>query len=71
MKTQMWKMSNLWVCGGEHVYKLLLPLCNELFLTIVLSEHDGDAFMPQYEDIFPYSEILKETKKYWLVRYWK
>ena len=61
----------LWLCGGAKVYKTFLPLCDEVYATIVLDEYEGDIYMPHFEDQFPYSEILQETKNYWMVRYWK
>jgi dihydrofolate reductase len=61
----------LWVCGGAKTYELLLPHCCLLLLTIVLDEYEGDTYMPEFESIFPYSEIIKETKKYWIVKFWK
>lgn len=61
----------LWVCGGAKTYKLLLPQCKEVYLTIVLDEYDGDIYMPEFEDQFTNQEIVRETKEYWIVRYWK
>ena len=60
-----------WAVGGAKTYNYLMPYCDEVFLTIVLDEYDGDVFMPIFEDQFPNSEILKETKRCWFVRYWK
>ena len=68
---QMWKDPRLWICGGATVYKQLFPLCDEFFLTIILDEYEGDTFLPEHEGIFPYSEIIQETKQFWIVRYWK
>lgn len=61
----------LWVCGGTAVYEKFIPQCTEVFLTIVLNEYEGDATMPEFEDLFQNSEIVRETKQFWIVRYWK
>lgn len=67
-----WELSDrIWVCGGATVYKLLLPRCTEVYATIILDEYEGDTYMPHFEDQFPNSEILQETKDCWMVRYWK
>lgn len=63
--------NNIWVCGGAKTYESLLPDCDEIFVTLVLDEYEGDCFMCPFEHIFPNSEILKENKNYWILRYWK
>jgi dihydrofolate reductase len=63
--------SRLWVAGGAQIYKKYIPLCSEVYTTLILDEYEGDTFMPAFEHLFPNSEILKETKNYWVVRYWK
>ena len=68
---EMWRDPHTWVCGGASVYKQLFPLCDEFYLTIILDEFEGDTYLPDYESIFPYSEIVQETKQFWIVRYWK
>ena len=61
-----------WVCGGASVYEKFIHQCSEVYLTLVLdNEIEGDAFMPEFEHLFPNSEIIKETKHYWFLRYWK
>ena len=42
----------LWVIGGEQIYRITLPYCDELFLTRVHSKHEGDAFFPAFENGF-------------------
>lgn len=63
--------NRIWVCGGAKTYQTLLPFCKEVYLTIVLDEYEGDVYMPKFEDEFSNSEILKETKTYWIVKYTK
>jgi dihydrofolate reductase len=64
-------LDNTWVCGGTAVYEKFIPQCSEVLLTIVLEEYPGDAVMPVFEDLFHNSEILRETRDFWIVRYWK
>ena len=63
--------NKVWVCGGAKVYNSLIPMCDEVYVTIVLDEFAGDVFMPEFESQFPNSEIIKETKQFWVVRYWR
>jgi len=70
-KTAHLYSSRLWVCGGASVYEQLLPMCDEVYATIIIDEYEGDTFMPHFEDDFPNTEILREEKDFWMVRYWK
>jgi dihydrofolate reductase len=42
----------LWCIGGAELYAAVLPLCDELHLTLVHGRHDGDAVFPRFEDSF-------------------
>lgn len=51
----------VWVCGGAHVYEQLLPICDELILSIIPQTIEGDAFFPSFESYFKLNAILKQT----------
>ena len=36
----------LWVCGGESVYKLLVPYCEKAFVTFNYTDKKADKFFP-------------------------
>lgn len=36
----------IFIIGGDSIYKLFLPLCNKVYKTIVLSKFEADAFFP-------------------------
>ena len=38
-----------WVIGGEQIYRLFLPHCQQQLLTLVEAEVPGDAFYPEFE----------------------
>lgn len=42
----------IFVAGGAEIYRQLLPLCSELFLTTIDAEPEGDAFFPEFENNF-------------------
>src|SRR5437899_9030021 len=48
------------ICGGAQVYAQALPLCSDLFLTLVKRAVEGDAFLPPFEDHF---ELTEEDRK--------
>jgi len=47
----------VFVIGGAEIYAQLLPLCSDLYLSVVQREVDGDAFFPRFEDEFELVEI--------------
>ena len=47
------------IAGGAQIYEQALPLCSDLYLTLVKREVEGDAFFPPFEDKFDLvSEVL-------------
>jgi dihydrofolate reductase len=54
----------VFVIGGAQIYERLLPKCDELFLTYVFREVEGDAFFPAFEEQFPgeYAVPLKTAE---------
>ena len=40
---------NLWVIGGESVYRLLLPRCSEAIVSRIERTYQADAFFPDLE----------------------
>ena len=56
---------DVFVIGGGEVYSMLLPKCDELYLTKVFREvEDGDAFFPEYENLFEPMETLAKTEQF-------
>ena len=56
---------DVFVIGGGEVYSMLLPKCDELYLTKVFRNvEDGDAFFPEYENLFEPMEILAKTEEF-------
>ena len=42
----------VFICGGAQIYEQALPLCSDLYLTLVKRMVEGDAFFPPFEDQF-------------------
>jgi dihydrofolate reductase len=48
----------IFMCGGAEVYTLALPLCSDLYLSVVKREVEGDVFFPPFEDRFEFERVL-------------
>jgi len=56
----------IFIIGGEQIYKLAYPICNKLYLTKVNEQFKSDAFFPEidYENWkIVTSENIEETEK--------
>ena len=61
--------NEIFICGGAQVYAQALPLCSDLFLTLVKQTVEGDAFFPPFEDQFELAEVLHETPEFKILHY--
>ena len=53
----------VFICGGAQVYAQTLPLCSDLFLTLVKRTVEGDTFFPPFEDQFvPVTTVLENPE---------
>jgi dihydrofolate reductase len=59
----------VFICGGAQIYEQALPLCSELFLTLVKREIAGDALFPKFEDQFELVEEIRDTPEFKILRY--
>ena len=59
----------IFICGGAQIYQQYLPLCSELYLTLVKRTVDGDAFFPSFEDRFALAEEIYDCAEFSISRY--
>jgi dihydrofolate reductase len=59
----------LFICGGAQIYQQALPLCSDLFLTLVNRVVEGDAFFPPFEDQFVLAEELFSGPEFKILQY--
>jgi len=60
----------VFICGGAQIYEQALPLCSDLYLTLVKREVDGgDAFLPPFEDQFELAEEIRDTPEFKILHY--
>ncbi len=51
----------VFVIGGAQIYERMLPLCTDLYLTVVPRIVEGDAFFPEFEHQFDFTDIALKT----------
>ena len=59
----------VFICGGADIYRQTLPLCSDLYLTLVKREVEGDALFPPFEELFQKAEEIIDTPEYRIDRY--
>jgi dihydrofolate reductase len=61
----------IFICGGAQVYQLALPLCSDLYLTLVKRTVDGDTFFPPFEDAFALDKEVLDCADFKILHYKK
>jgi dihydrofolate reductase len=60
---------DLFVIGGEEIYRLLLPKIQELYVTKVPRTIEGDTHFPEFESHFDVGTKVLETSDFSVWRY--
>jgi len=60
---------DVFICGGAQVYAQALPLCSDLFLTLVKRVVEGDAYFPPFEDRFELVEEILDCPDFKILHY--
>ena len=53
----------VFVIGGSKIFEEALPLADELYLTIVENEEEGDTFFPPYEHLVGKTFVLSHEER--------
>lgn len=61
--------SDIFICGGAQIYEQTLPLCSDLYLTLVKRTVDGDAFFPPFEDQFEQVKVISDNPDFSILHY--
>ncbi len=59
----------IFICGGAQVYAKALPLCSDLYLTLVNRVVEGDTFFPPFEDQFELISVALERPEFKVLYY--
>ena len=57
------------IAGGAEIYRLALPHCSDLYLTLVKRTVEGDVFFPPFEDQFELVSELRDTPEFKILHY--
>jgi dihydrofolate reductase len=60
-----------WVAGGAEIYEKFMPHIQEFFVTYMRGSYAGDVKLPEFEQTFPYMEVINSTMIHQTIRYWK
>jgi dihydrofolate reductase len=60
---------DVFVCGGAQVYAQALPLCSDLYLTVVKRIVEGDTFFPPFEDRFERVAVIEDQPEFRIEHY--
>jgi len=60
---------DFFICGGAQVYAQTLPLCSDLYLTLVKRVVEGDVFFPPFEDRFELAEEILDCPDFKILHY--
>jgi dihydrofolate reductase len=59
----------VFICGGAQLYAQTLPLCSDLYLTLLKREVEGDAFFPAFEDQFEQIKVIADNPEFSILHY--
>ena len=59
----------VFICGGAQIYEQALPLCSDLYLTLVKRTVDGDTFFPAFESEFELKDKVQEGSEFDILHY--
>ena len=59
----------IFICGGAQVYQQALPLCTDLYLTLVQRVVEGDTLFPPFEDQFELAEEVLDKPGFKILHY--
>jgi dihydrofolate reductase len=59
----------VFIAGGAQVYAQALPLCSDLYLTVVKRVVEGDAYFPAFEQDFELVETIQDQPEFKILHY--
>ena len=59
----------IYICGGAQLYRQALPLCSDLYLTLVQRVVQGDTLFPPFESQFELAEQVLERPDFKILHY--
>jgi dihydrofolate reductase len=60
---------DIFICGGAQIYSQALPLCSDLYLTLVKRNVEGDTYFPPFEEQFRLVSKLADFEEFSILHY--
>ncbi len=60
---------DIFICGGAQIYEQTLPLCSDLYLTLVKRHVAGDVLFPPFEEWFEPQEEIRDGPDFRITHY--
>ena len=60
---------DIFICGGAEVYKQALPMCSDLYLSLVKRVVEGDILFPPFEEDFDLIEEIRDGPDFKILHY--
>jgi dihydrofolate reductase len=60
---------DIFICGGAQLYRQALPMCSDLFLTLVKRQVQGDVFFPPFEQEFELVKEIRDAPEFKILHY--
>ena len=57
------------IIGGAQLFREALPLCSDLYLTLIKRHVDGDVFLETFEEKFSLFETIQDTSEFSILHY--
>jgi len=61
----------VFIIGGSEIYAAFLPQLDDLLVSHVAGDYDGDTRLPEFEGSFPNSELLETYPDFTVVRHFR
>ena len=61
----------VFVIGGSEIYAAFLPMLDDLLVSHVFERHPGDTWLPDFEELFPQSEVLETHAQFEVRRHFR
>lgn len=59
------------VIGGAQIYAALMPQIDEIYLSYIFEDHQGDATLPEFETSFDLKEVIKKYDDFEVRHYFR
>ncbi|PYI88126.1 MAG: dihydrofolate reductase [Verrucomicrobia bacterium] len=60
---------DIFICGGAQIYSQALPLCSDLYLTLVKRVVEGDTYFPPFEEQFIAVADILNSPQFRIIHY--